>query len=224
MGLVACLVEDIQTVLVGELEIAVHRRIVRSTHSVEIELLEYLHILADGGLVHLVSRLGMLHVRVDGFDLDGLAVQQEHSVLDLGLLETYLLRHLVYDLSGTVRQRKRKVVKVRSLGSPFQRGLNQAHKPRRTFAARGQSPGAGFHPGYGTASAGHLGTYRIGIQTGIVSPHIHIDRQIGISKGVIEIRDDIPVIDPGLAGGVHPHVVKYARQAPIVLPFKIITV
>ena len=102
MCLVSGLVENIETVLVRELEIAVDRRIVRSTHPVEIELLEYLHIPPYSGLVHLVSGLGMLHVGIDGLDLDGLAVQQEDPVLDLGFLETYLLRHPVYDLSGSV--------------------------------------------------------------------------------------------------------------------------
>ena len=55
MCLIAGLVDYEQTVFIGQVKILVYRRIVRCAHTVEIELLEYLHIAAYGSLVHSVT-------------------------------------------------------------------------------------------------------------------------------------------------------------------------
>ena len=95
VSLVPALVKDVQAVLVCELQITVHGWIVRCSYAVEIELLEYFHVAADGGLVHGVACLGVLHVRVDCAHFYGLPVEVEHAVLHLRLLESYLLCHLL---------------------------------------------------------------------------------------------------------------------------------
>ena len=99
MCLVACLVDDIQTVFVGQLQIFVHRRIVRGAHGIEVVLLQYLHVLANGLFVHGMSQFGMLHVGVCGIHLDGLSVQEECLMSDLCLLESHLATDLLHDVA-----------------------------------------------------------------------------------------------------------------------------
>ena len=52
MRLVARLVDDVEPVLVGQLQITVHGWIVGCAHGVEVVLLQYLHVAAYGLLVH----------------------------------------------------------------------------------------------------------------------------------------------------------------------------
>ena len=224
MRFVTGLVENIEAVLIRELEIAVDRRIVRSTHSIEIELLEYLHVTPYRRLVHLVPGLGMLHVGIDGLYLYGLAVQQENTILDLSLLETDLLCHPVDYLSGTIRERQRQVIEIWGLGRPFSGGRHAAFKPCRPPAAGAQRPGTGLHPGNHTPLPGDFGAHGEGIQTCVVCPHVHVYGQVRVRKGIVEISDDIPVIYPGLTGGIDPHIVEYAGKAPIILSLKIVAV
>ena len=224
VGLVPAFVEDIQAVLVRKFEIAVHGRIVRSAYSVEIELLEYLHILADGGFVHRVSGLRMLHVGVDRADLDGLAVQQEYAVPDLGLLESEPGVHAVEDLARSVLQFEREVVKVGGLGRPFERFFHRDLKPYSLFGALTQRERTGRHPCDGPSVPGDLGAHAKSLLLRVVGPDIHLDRQVGIGISPVEIRDHIPVEQALLPRRVEPDVVEYARQAPIVLPFEIISV
>ena len=90
MSFVACLVDDVEAVFVGQFEIAVHWWIVRCAYTVEVVLFQYLHVAAYGCLVHHVSVFGMLHVGVDGVQLDWLAVEVEHLVAYFCLLESHL--------------------------------------------------------------------------------------------------------------------------------------
>ena len=46
----------------------------RGAHGIEVVLLQYLHVLANGLFVHGMSQFGMLHVGVCGIHLDGLSV------------------------------------------------------------------------------------------------------------------------------------------------------
>ena len=104
MGLVTRLVDDVEAVLVGQVQVFVHGRIVRGPDRVEIELLEDFHVAADDLLGHRVSKRGMLHVGAFGAHFHGLPVQVEDAVADLGLLEADPLVHLVHDLSGCIRE------------------------------------------------------------------------------------------------------------------------
>ena len=99
VGFVAGLVDDEQTVLVSEIEVFVHRRIVRSTHGVEVEALEYLEILADDIFGHCVASHRMLHMRVDCAYLELLSVKIEHTVADFSLLEADTLGDLIHRAS-----------------------------------------------------------------------------------------------------------------------------
>ena len=103
MGLIPGFVDDVQAVLVGEIQILVHGRIVGSSYSVEIELLEDFKIAAYHLLGHHMAQSRMLHMGALGIHFDGLPVQVEDAIPDFGLLEADPLVHLVHDLSGRVR-------------------------------------------------------------------------------------------------------------------------
>ena len=62
VGFIPGLIDDEEAVFVGQIQILVHRRIVGGTHAIEIKAFEDLHILPDGGLVHRMTQLRMLHV------------------------------------------------------------------------------------------------------------------------------------------------------------------
>ena len=89
--LVSRLVNNVESIFVREFEVLVDRRVVGSAYSVEIELLEYLHILAYHLFGHHVAKFRMLHVRALGVDFERHAVEVEYSVPDLSFLEAYLL-------------------------------------------------------------------------------------------------------------------------------------
>ena len=96
MCLVSGLVNDVESVFVRELKVLVDRRIVGGAYSIEIELLEYLHILAYHLLGHHVAEFRMLHVRALGVDFERHAVEVEYAVADFAFLEAYFLGDAVH--------------------------------------------------------------------------------------------------------------------------------
>ena len=119
MSLCARLVNDVEAILVGQFQILIDRRIVRRTHSVEVVLLQYLHIAANGLLVHGVSQFGVLHMAVGGIHLDGLAVQIERLVPYLRLLEAHLARNLLHHVARLAEQFQLQVVEHGRLAGPL---------------------------------------------------------------------------------------------------------
>ncbi len=91
----------------------------RCAHTVKVELLEYLHIASYGSLVHSVPQNGVLHVRVLGVYLERLAVQIEHAVTYLGLLESHALYYMIHSLPIGADEVHREVIELRGLGGPF---------------------------------------------------------------------------------------------------------
>ena len=121
VSLSTSLVDDIQSILVGKFQIPVHRRIVRGAYSIEVVLFQYLHILADGLLVHGVSQFRVLHVRIDGTYLDGLSVEEECLMSDFRLLESHLAADLLHHLASLVQQFQFQGVEGRCLTGPLVR-------------------------------------------------------------------------------------------------------
>ena len=119
MRLVACLVDDVETVFIGKLQILVDRRVVGSANRIEVVLLQYLHVLADGGFVHHMSQFRVLHVGVGGIHLDGLSVEVEHLVADFRFLESHLAGDLLHDSARLVEQFEIQLIEHRSFSGPL---------------------------------------------------------------------------------------------------------
>ncbi len=117
--LIPGLVDDVQPIFVGQFEVFRHGWIVGGTHTIDTELLQDLKILANGGFVHGMSQIGMLHVAVDGVQLDGLPVEVENLVADFGLLESDASGDHLFGFALPVDQLHGEMVKVRSLCRPL---------------------------------------------------------------------------------------------------------
>ena len=137
MSLDTGLIDYIKSIFISQFKILVDRRIMRSTHCIEIKLLEYLHILADGSLVHRMSQLRMLHMSTLSVDLYRLSVKIEYAVDYLSLLEADPLYHFINDLARIVLERHLKIVKVRGFRCPFLRCGNSGPEVNLSAATLG---------------------------------------------------------------------------------------
>ena len=224
MGLIAGLVDHIEAVFVGQVQVFVHGRIVRGADRVEIELLEDFHVAADDFLRHGVAQGRMLHVGALRTHFHGLSVQVEDTVPDLRLLEADALVHFVHDLAGRIRENKVQPVEDRGLRRPFLRSFHLCGQVHRLETIRADGDGAAVHlrdvlsiPGNGRF---HLVSTPLHVKTAQTDGNT----QVRIHEIGSEVRDDLPVPDPGLRGGEKRHVVKDARQPPVILAFQVITV
>ena len=126
MGLNAGLVDDVQTIAGGILQIARHGRIVARAHTVEAELLQDGHVLLHQFVRHGVAVVGVLHVRALGVHLQRFAVQVENVVAHLGLLEAHVLTAVLCrgfrqaPACGGIHEIHLEFIQVRGLGRPFQ--------------------------------------------------------------------------------------------------------
>ena len=224
VSLVTGLVDDEDAVLVSKVEVLVHRRIVRGTHSVEIELLEDLEILADHVLGHGVTEVGMLHVGVDGADLERLAVQVEDAFAYLGLLEAYALGDLVHDASGGVLERHLEVIEVGSLGRPL---LRRGHAGAEVYlllpSGSHAEPGL-LHGSHRLSAVGNHGGKGVAGGLGVECLDVHRQAEVGVGIRRVEIRDHLPVADADLGRSEDSDVIEDTGQTPVVLSFQVIAV
>ena len=225
MSLGARLVDDVEAVLVGQLYVFVHGRIVRRAHGVEVVLLQNLHIAADGLLVHGVSQFGVLHVGVGGVHLDGFAVQVERLVANLRLLKSHLAHDGLHHRALLVEQFQLQTVEHGRLAGPFVGVGNERRQLHRLLALAAHREAVGGQLLYLTAlRVGQRGAH--GIAAAGIFIFLHVDSHLhrGIAVLVVEVGGDIPVEQPRLGRGVERHVVEDAGQSPVVLPFQVIAV
>ena len=88
MGLIASFIHDVESILVCQFEIPRDGWIMRGSHTVDVELLQYFEILSDGSFIHRMTGFWMLHVAVDPIQFDRLAVQVKDLVADFCLFES----------------------------------------------------------------------------------------------------------------------------------------
>ena len=224
MCLVPSLIDNEYAVLVSKVEIFVDRRIVRSAHPIEIELLENLEIPADHVLGHGMAEVGMLHVGIYCADLERLAVQIEYAFAYLGLLETYALCDLVHDMSGSVLERHLEVIKVGSLRRPFLRSGDTGAEVYRPFSSGSHAEPRLFHGSHCFSAVGnHCGK---GVARGLGIECLQINRQakVGVSIARIEFRNHLPVADADLGRGEYGNIIEDTGKTPVVLSLEIISV
>ena len=83
--------DDVEAVFVAELVEAWIVRVVGGADGVDVELLHELDVLSHGGFCDVVAGVGVVVVAVDAFNHDGLAVDEELAVFDLGGFEADFL-------------------------------------------------------------------------------------------------------------------------------------
>ena len=188
-------------------------------------LFQNLHILADGGFVHGVSQIGVLHVCIDGIDLDGLTVQVEYLMTDLGFLESHLTADLLHDLSGFAEQFQLQLVEHRRLARPLV-GIGDERRQ-----LHGLLPLPFHREGIGgellhliTFRIGKRGTHGVGATSVLIFLHIDSHLERGILVLVVKIGGYIPVEQARLGRGIERHIIEDTRQAPVVLSFQIVAV
>ena len=113
-----CLAYHVETVLIAELIPLRIVRIVRGTHSIDVELLHHLHILhhltdAEGSAVYCIVLLS-----VHTLDGDGYTVYQKLSVLHFDGTETERLCHTLLYSTIPVGSIDDEGVEIRTLGTP----------------------------------------------------------------------------------------------------------
>ena len=125
MRLYTGLVDDIQSVAGGIFQIAGHGRIVAGAHTVETKLLQDGHILLDQFVSHGMTIIGILHVRALRIHFQRLAVEVEHVVAHLSLLEPHVLTGILgctlrQTLAGSgIHEIHLEVIQIRCLCRPF---------------------------------------------------------------------------------------------------------
>ena len=224
VGLVTRFVNDEQAVLVGQLQILVHGRIVGRAYTVEIEALQDFHIFADGGLVHGVAQFRVLHVGALGAHFDGRSVEIEHSLADFGLLEADALGDGVHHFSVGIHQLHVQVVEHGRVGGPFFRSAYPGAHLEGLEGTRRKAEGGTLHLGYALAVLGHAGAHLIALLVNIIALHIHGEGQVRVLVIRAEVRDYLPVEQAGLGRRIEHHVVEDTGQAPVILAFQVVTV
>jgi hypothetical protein len=112
MSLIACFIDNIDTVLICQFKVSLYRRIVRCPYTIDIESPEEIKILSDRLFVHRMSKCGMLHMAVNTVQFNRLAIKIKHLVTYLGFPETYLSCCSLFNISAAINQFKRKPVKI----------------------------------------------------------------------------------------------------------------
>ena len=211
MGLVSRLVDDVEAVFVGQVQVFVHGRIVRGADRVEIELLEDFHVAADDFLRHGVTQGRMLHVGALRTHFHRLSVQVEDTVPDLRLLEADALVHFVHYLAGRIRKDKVQPVQDRGLSRPFLRSLHLRGQVHRLETIRADGDGTAVHLRDVLSAAGDGCLHLVSTSLHVKTAQADGDAQVRIHEIGSEVRDHLPVPDPGLRGGEKRHIVKDAR-------------
>ena len=225
MSLVACLVDDVEAILVGQLQVFVNGRIVRGAHGVEVVLLQYLHIAADGLFVHGVSQFGMLHVGVGGVHLDGLSVQEEGLVADLGLLESHLARDLLHHGTRLAQQFQLQSVEHGRLAGPLVGIGDERRELYRLLPLAIHRETVGKHLlHFAALCVGQRGAHGVSATSVLIFLHVDRHSERGIAVLVVEVGGDIPVEESRLGRGIERHIVADACQAPVVLSLEVVAV
>ena len=167
------LIYDIKSIFVCKLQIAVHRRIVGSPDSIEAELLEDLHILADHLFGDIMSRHRMLHMRALCIDFQRHPIEVEDSVDDFGLLETDALCHLVYNISRIIRKGEGHIIKCRCLRCPFFRRSYNGAELHGISVVRPELERICCHHSHLPTIPADLSTNPIILIFRIIAPYIH---------------------------------------------------
>src|SRR5512133_2425189 len=102
MRFISCFINYVNTIFIGQFEIPDNRRIMRSSHTVNVELFQYGHILSDSCLIHSMPGYGMLHVAVDPVKVNMYTIQVEDLVPDLSLFETDPAIDRFYSFTGGI--------------------------------------------------------------------------------------------------------------------------
>lgn len=110
--------DEVEAVFIAEFVEARIVRVMGSADGVDVELLHELDVFAHEFLGDVVAGVGIVVVAVDAFDEDGLAVDDELAVFDLGGFEADFLDVVVGGLSTIWTYAQYEGVKVGVLGSP----------------------------------------------------------------------------------------------------------
>ena len=225
MCLVARLVDDVEAVACGILQVAGHGRIVRGADGIEAELLQDGHVLLDKFIFDAMSAHRVLHVRTFGIDLQFLAIEVEDVVDDFRLLEAKVLACAVDDVALGIAELHLEGVEVGRLGSPLQR-VDEVLRQRELHLVGLSVVGGGL-----ALHRGHL--LALGIQhlrfhdevallcCSLVASGGGRQFEVGIAVVAVEVGGDVPVHQACLRRGIDIDIVEDACQAPVVLSFEV---
>ncbi len=90
MGFIASFINNINSIFIGQFKIPDHRRIMRCSYAIDIELFKYRKILSDRGFVHCMAIYRMLHMAVNAVQFYGLSVEVKDLVTYFSFLESDL--------------------------------------------------------------------------------------------------------------------------------------
>src|SRR5690606_32243560 len=102
MSFNACLINNIQSIFISQLQILCNWWIVRSPYRINIELLQYFKVFPNGSFIHSVPQIWMLHVRVYTVYFDGLAIEVENLIADFSFFKTNTTRNYFFGFSFIV--------------------------------------------------------------------------------------------------------------------------
>ena len=120
VALNVCLCCHIDTIFITQLIPTWVIGIVRSTHSIHVQLLHYLNVLNHAVNTHHIATIRVEFVTVHTLDEDGLTIHEQLLVFDFHLTEANALRDTFQELAAII-QGDAEIVEVRSLGCPLLR-------------------------------------------------------------------------------------------------------
>ena len=225
MRLVARLVDDVESIACGILQVAWYGRIVRSANSIEAELFKDGHVLLDEFVIDAMASHGVLHVRTFGIDLQFLAIEVEYVIDHLGLFEAKVLTRAVDDVAVGIAELHVEGIEIRRLGRPLERigkvlpegefgSLCACLKRGRKTLHRSHQLAFGIEDLCLQDKVAHLG------RSFVASGGGH-ELEVGIAIVGIEVGSDIPVEQSCLRCSIDIDVVEDACQAPVVLSFEV---